>query len=378
MKEKLMIPHRQVIFGTAISILLAAVSVAQTVRYEVPFPSLPGTEVVLCDLHTHTVFSDGSVWPRVRIDEAWRLGLHAIAITDHIEYQPWRDDVRIDNLDRSFELAVGPAREFGIMLIRGAEITRDTPPGHFNAVFLQRVSDLAFLKDVGKEDVEGLLKAFQLAVEQGAFIFWNHPGWKGPELGKWGPIQEELFNQGMLHGIEICNGATYYREAHEYALDKNLTLIGTSDIHGPDLAKRTTPTEHRTLTLAFAKKRTPEALREALMAGQTIVWHQDMLIGRQPILEAFFEQCLKVHGPNLRTQNRVLLVLENCSAVDIRLERAGNVGPATLTVPAGGQILVNIGTNQPQAPIELKYVVSNWWIAPDVGLPVVIRVPGAE
>ncbi len=373
-----MIAWRAVVFSTVLNLLVATASLAQTVRYEIPFPSLPGTQLVVCDLHMHTVFSDGSVWPRVRIDEAWRLGLHAIAITDHIEYQPWRDDVRVDNLDRSFELAAGPAREFGIMLIRGAEITRDTPPGHFNAVFLQKVSDLGFLKDVAKEDVEGLLKAFQVAVEQGAFIFWNHPGWKGPELGKWGPVQEELFKRGWLHGVEICNGATYYREAHEYALERNLTLIGTSDIHGPDLTKQTTPAEHRTLTLAFPKERTPESLREALMTGQTIVWYQDMLIGRQPMLEAYFEQCLKVRPPHLRTQNRVLFVLENNSAIDIRLERAGNIGPASITVPAGGIVLVNIGTNQPKAPMELKYVVSNWWIAPDVGLPVVIHVPGAE
>jgi hypothetical protein len=367
-------------FLTAFSLgILSAVTVlAQAVRYEIPFPNLPGTEVTICDLHMHTVFSDGSVWPRVRIDEAWRLGLHAISITDHVEYHPWKDDVRADNLDRSYELAAGPAREHGIVLIRGAEITRDTPPGHFNAVFLQQANDLAFLPQVAKEDMEGLLKAFEIAVQQGAFVFWNHPGWKGPELGKWGPVQEELLKRGWLHGIEICNGETYYREAHEYALEKNLTLIGTSDIHGPDLERRTTPTAHRTLTLVFPETRTPEAIRKALLEGKTLVWYQDMLIGREPILGQYFGQCLKVRPPHLRTQNRVFTVFENNSAVDIKLERSGKIGPASLTIPAGARVLVAVGTSQPKQPLTLEYVVTNWWIAPDTGLPVKIQLPGEE
>ena len=41
-----------------------------------------------CDFHIHTVFSDGKVWPDIRVAEAWQEGLDAIAITDHIEYRP--------------------------------------------------------------------------------------------------------------------------------------------------------------------------------------------------------------------------------------------------------------------------------------------------
>ena len=48
-----------------------------------------------------------------------------------------------------------------------------------------------------------------------AFICWNHPGWKGPELGRWGGEHTRLFEQGHLHGIEICNGDVYYDYAHQ-------------------------------------------------------------------------------------------------------------------------------------------------------------------
>ena len=60
---------------------------------KINFPDILGYETLKCDFHMHTVFSDGQVWPTTRVDEAVREGLDAIAITDHIEYQPHKDDI---------------------------------------------------------------------------------------------------------------------------------------------------------------------------------------------------------------------------------------------------------------------------------------------
>ena len=38
---------------------------------------------MLCDLHTHSIFSDGTCTPKEIIDEAIRVGLSAVALTDH-------------------------------------------------------------------------------------------------------------------------------------------------------------------------------------------------------------------------------------------------------------------------------------------------------
>ena len=46
-----------------------------------------GRRVLSVDLHTHSVFSDGHVWPTVRTWEAQRDGLAAMAGTEHREYQ---------------------------------------------------------------------------------------------------------------------------------------------------------------------------------------------------------------------------------------------------------------------------------------------------
>jgi hypothetical protein len=75
-----------------------------------------------CDLHTHIVFSDGLVWPTVRVEEAWREGLDAISITDHIKYQPHKHNIPT-NFNRSYEIALAPAGERDILLIKGTEIT---------------------------------------------------------------------------------------------------------------------------------------------------------------------------------------------------------------------------------------------------------------
>ena len=77
----------------------------------------------------------------MRVSEAWRQGLDAIAITDHIEYQPHKDDLPPQH-NRPYDLAVGQARTRNVLMMRSAEITRDTPPGHFNALFLKDARSL--------------------------------------------------------------------------------------------------------------------------------------------------------------------------------------------------------------------------------------------
>lgn len=104
-------------------------------RNEIQVPDLDGYTTLKCDFHMHTVFSDGLVWPTVRVDEAYREGLDAISLTEHIEYRPHKKDVVADH-NRSFDLCQKQAEKLEILLIRGSEITRPMAPGHFNAIFL--------------------------------------------------------------------------------------------------------------------------------------------------------------------------------------------------------------------------------------------------
>ncbi len=338
---------------------------AADARREIRFPDLPGYQTFKCDLHMHTMFSDGQVWPTVRVDEAWRLGLDAIAISDHIEYQPHKDDVPT-NHNRPFELAAGAARVHDLLFPRATEITRDTPPGHFNAVFLDDVDPL---------DTPDFLECIKRANEQGAFVFWNHQGWKGPEKGRWLDVHTTLYENEWLHGMEVCNGGTYYPDAHRWCLEKGLTMMGTSDIHAPDLDRSSTPDAHRTMTLVFVEERTLEGLEKALRAGRTAVWYRDQIIARRELLEPFFHACVRVAAPHLRSGGAVWTKIENSSDVAVRLRRTGNRGPAELTLPAGTTSLVKIGGAGPDRPLELRYTATNFLIAPEQGLPVTLTVP---
>ncbi|HEX2977494.1 MAG TPA: PHP domain-containing protein, partial [Bacteroidales bacterium] len=80
-----------------LNFLLLVLLPATGQRTTINLPDIPGYVTLRCDFHIHTVFSDGSVWPTARVDEALRDGLDAIAITDHLEYTPKKDVLPVDH-----------------------------------------------------------------------------------------------------------------------------------------------------------------------------------------------------------------------------------------------------------------------------------------
>ncbi len=368
--EILRIPFLTVFVVSLLS-LCAAFSEAQTEwrvisdpKREIHFPDIPGYRTLKCDFHSHTVFSDGEVWPTVRVNEAWREGLDAIAITDHIEYQPKKDDIPT-NHNRSFEIASPLAKEKNLLMPRAAEITRETPPGHFNAIFL---------KDVEPLDTEKLEDAAKAATEQGGFVFWNHPAWQGTEKGQWSDMQTTLYENKWLHGIEVCNGDRYYVDAHRWALEKNLTMVGNSDIHSPSLGREPTPEEHRALTLVFAREKTLASLKEAVVQGRTAVWCKNQLIGRKEYLEAMFQTSVRVKRPHHTQKESYWFEIENLSEIDFELEKVDGQGPQTIELPANATLQVRVKTKQPMDQVVLSYTVENLLIAPETYLPVSLTV----
>jgi len=350
-----------------IAILLhASILLAQT-RQEIRIPDIMGYRTLKCDLHMHTVFSDGLVWPTVRVEEAWREGLDAISITDHIEYQPHKDDVPT-NHNRPYDIALPRAKDRGILLIKGAEITRDTPPGHFNALFLDDVNSL---------DTEELLDAMAAADKQGAFIWWNHPGWK-PDRKGWLDIHTTLYEKKYLRGIEVVNGETYDADAHQWALDKNLTFMGNSDIHDAMPLEKTTPERHRPMTLIFATGKSIRAIKEALTAGRTAIWFEQKVIGPKEYLEALCDAAVRISDIQYEEgkTKAVRFTLRNDSDLPIDLQRTGEAGPRELSLPANTAARVRVEVADVEKPVELSYVASNFLIGPGKGLPVTLVIAG--
>jgi len=347
-------------------------------RTPVRIPDIPGYLTLKCDFHIHTVFSDGLVWPSVRSEEAWREGLDAIAITDHIEYQPHKADVST-NHNRSHEIAQGPGAELGLIVIKGSEITRQMPPGHLNAIFLTNATELA---------VSGWRESIAAAHRQGAFIFWNHPGWSAQltnDTVVWYAEHTELLQKGMLHGIEVVNGRDYYPEAHRWAVEKGLTMLSNSDIHQPlNLDYHVHEADHRPLTLVFAQERTPQSIQAALKARRTAVYSGNRLIGDEQFLRPIFERSLVMENRKLsiRGKQRVYVQLHNGSDVELLLERAGEPKevsiPKEIIVPGHKTVLLSVTgkttSEDGQKKLALPYLVKNFLVGPDKPLPVELDV----
>ena len=160
----------------------------EPLRCEIVIPQVNGYNVYKSDLHTHTIYSDGSVTPEYRIREAWLDGLDVIACTEHIEYRRWEGimlqflkghvgaDAKASNNQNpkvDFNLAntisVREGAKYGLTVIPGAEITRNAVNiGHYNALFV---------KDVNTIWNEDPAEAIRNARKQGAVIMHNHPGW---------------------------------------------------------------------------------------------------------------------------------------------------------------------------------------------------------
>lgn len=254
-------------------------------RENLTFPKVLGYEVLACDFHTHTVFSDGLVWPDLRVAEAWLGGLDAMALTDHIEYRPHKSFLNSDH-NTSYEIAKPAADHVGFMLIKGCEITRkQSTLGHFNALFINDANPIA-VDDPKQSIVE--------ARKQNAFIIWNHPGW-AVDTTYIKDFQEDLFKNGLIQGIEVYNNSEFYPRVLAWAIDKKLTIIAASDVHGNvESGVLKSNGVLRPMTLVLAKERTLSGIREALDAGRTLALFQNRLAAKQEIARGFVEASLSV------------------------------------------------------------------------------------
>lgn len=372
--------HRTLVAAFLFALLGSA---AQTQNAPVPdrviqFPDVPGYLTLACDFHTHTVFSDGSVWPDIRVQEAMRDGLDAIAVTEHLEYQPNDDDIPNPDRNRPYEIALASARDRGLIVLNGAEITRDMPPGHANAIFVQ---------DANRLLLDDPLAVYREAVRQGAFTFWNHPNWTSQRDDGIATLTEmhlDLIRAGLLHGIEVVNDVTYSDEALQIALDHDLTIIGTSDVHGLIDWQFDVPNGgHRPVTLVFAAERSAAGIREALMRRRTAVWFDNTLIGREELLQPLVAASLQVTDVRYGGRTSVLNVtIENRSDAAYILK---NDSPFTfhgrsdvVTLAPHSMTRLQVKTVDRVASLTLAFEVLNAVIAPGTHPRVVleIAVPG--
>lgn len=332
-------------------------------EHALTYPNIDGFVTLKTDLHIHTVFSDGNVWPTIRVQEALRENLDAISLTEHLEYQPHKDDIPHPNRNRSYDLALEEAKEHDLLIVHGSEITRSAPMGHNNAVFITDANPLLTNKAE---------KAFSEAKKQNAFVFWNHPAWHA-QSPKGDPIlssfQKELIRKGELHGIEVINSVDYSEEALALALDQNLTIMGTSDIHGLIDWDYTEKGNDRPLTLVFAKEKSLTSMQEALFQGNTVAVYNSLLVGKPEFLKPLIKASIKVNKATYLPKTQVLEVeLENNSSSDLlfenRMEYNFYNSSPVFTIEAQSTYRLLIKTVLAKESIDLKLKALGAFTAP--------------
>lgn len=363
-------------------------------RQEMIVPDIPGYQTLKCDFHVHTIFSDGTVWPTVRVTEAWEYGYDAIAITDHIEGKPYRKYVPIDyNAPNEIAKQEGAVKD--IIVIGGVEITRNMPPGHMNAIFIDDANeivterirerfqkfkhitgDYTFVDSIDRHHKD-YVNALEAVKAQDGFVFWNHPG----PPGKYDsltiyPEHLEIIEKGLLHGIEVSGWGAYWPEAFEWCLEHNLTLVSNSDYHYPhSISNKSSRSERRNVTLVFAEERSAEAIKDALQARRTAVWVNDLVIGKAEYLKPLFHHAVQMAKPHyLDGSRRKYVKIQNTSDFLLEIEfLSGAVGAYfddIILQPHSSQIIrFAPGTDQIEARIR------NWHVGPDKKLEVVLE-PG--
>ena len=199
------------------------------------------------DLHMHTTASDGWPSPHQLVDQARRVGLDVIAVTDH------------DTIEGALRAAEYAARRTGVQVIVGEEVSSRN--GHIVGLFLE------------KRIRPGLSAAATVHAihDQGGLAVAVHPFWRTQRRTRSSRVHGVGWLAAELEfdAIEVENATPGFYVFNQLARRLQMGLaaaeVGGSDAHIVDALGRA--------YTEFAGK-TPNALRTAIEAGTTVAGRQ--------------------------------------------------------------------------------------------------------
>ena len=325
------------------------------------------------ELHLHTYFSDADVSPAARVREAWLDGLDIVAITDHIEYHPTDaqmiaylgttlpEGIKAHEVNKnpdmkpkqdfnySVKLAEAAAKQYGLLIIPGTEVTRAPETiGHYNALFT---------KDNNEIYNADPLQSLRNAKAQNALVLHNHPGWRRTSID-YTEFQTKAYGENLIDGIEVNNGVEMYPGAMNMALDNNLFVASTTDMHATSFETYQGRGLHRNMTILLAKDFSLESAREALESNRTIAYVAGgTLVGRNELLKELFDNSIvieKISDTRMKLTNKTSLHF---------IFKTTNGNPVVL--PEMSSIIIGKPADGP-----LHVMLENWWTGVDSHLEV--------
>ena len=385
------------------SLAITATAVAQNNPLEYPFadqhsrndiviPKINGLNVYKADFHLHTIYSDGDVTPEMRVIEAWRDGLDIIAITDHMEYRRiersmyryMKDYIREDlrglpkavntnvlkadpdslgllvDFNVPHELAVNKAKDYGIHVIRGVEITRASL-GDYNALFTT---------DNNKIYDPNLEQTIRNARAQGAFIIHNHPSYSKQTENAITPFTNDLYAKGLIDGVEVFNGRWKWQRLFSHCIDGGYTPFSNSDAHDYISWKYEAPASaggavrFRNMTLVLAKKLNDKHIHDALKKGNTIAYSNNNLVGKRELLQALFKASVEFELQRTGSKQHSITVINRSSL------------PYYFQIGRNKYILEGLGSlyiKRPKGESEVKVTILNMWHGNDINPTVMVK-----
>lgn len=324
-------------------------------RRLIEVPEIEGYITLKGDFHMHTIFSDGAVWPETRVEEAWNDGLDVIAITDHDTYHPHKEYLNSDN-NTHYKIAQESAREKNIILIQAIEITRKMPPGHFNALFVTD-GNIPELNDTSRQ---AFLSSVEKLHNQGAVLFWNHPGWiaQQKDTVKWFEIHQTLTDKGWLNGIEVFNSNEWYPIALQWAMTKNLAPFANSDVHDAmRFAYNYQDNFIRPMTLVFAKERTEKSIRQAILDKRTVAWFNGHLAGSEDLLGKLIDRSLKIQKL-YSSKGKTKYQVSNATDFAFQLKGLSKEWPGQLELLPRSAVIITVS----EQVKSIKTEITNWHV----------------
>ncbi len=346
-------------------------------------PQVDGLNCYTADLHAHTIYSDGELSPEERVKEAWCDGLDILAITDHIEtrrqernmlkflkgYSPDKKgfepintrvsrgkhaDERgiVSDLNFSTELARQTAKSYPeLTIIKGAEISREPVHiGHYCALFTTDNNAI-----YSRDDAE----AIRNARAQGAIITHNHPGWERTSCDMT-EFHKKVYGEGLIDGVEISNGTSFYPEIVGRCIDKKLYMVSATDIHASTSYYKK-QNFYRNMTLIFAKDKGDKSLRKAFLSQKTLGYSGGYIIGEESLLAKFFQASVKAHYVGA-VKKGIRVSLTNQTSFDYLLKYNG----IEIPVPAFQTIFVTL--KDEKAVFEVKNMIHTDYQHPTIEL----------
>lgn len=184
---------------------------------------------LLCELHAHTTWSDGSLSMRELCDLYGRRGFDVLAVTDHTTRDPGHVDA--ENHGRylaDVESEAARARAlYGLLVLPGLELTFDhtdsTRAAHVVAIGLRSFVGVTY----------GLEPALAAARERGAALVAAHPYTPGQAVGStrgtaaFAARPDELVP--LVDRFELFNRATLFG----WVAAAGLPAVASGDFHVP-------------------------------------------------------------------------------------------------------------------------------------------------